>query len=116
MSSATQHKNDSDPASEQLATKPSEFLVTLSTDTQVKSKRQYAPRRRFDKAYKQRILLAYNACSNATEREARCCVGKDFITHVLQLGEMIRLKVNSTIKGRLQPNLELITLSERLNS
>jgi hypothetical protein len=70
MSSATQRKNDSNLVSEQLASKPSEFQVALSTDTQVKPKRSYAPRRRFDAAYKQRILLAYNACSNAAERGA----------------------------------------------
>ncbi|HEY4831171.1 MAG TPA: hypothetical protein VIH61_01225 [Waddliaceae bacterium] len=71
MSSATQRKNDSNlVASEQLITNPSEFQAALSTDTQVKPKRSYAPRRRFDAAYKQRILLAYNACSNAAERGA----------------------------------------------
>src|SRR5437867_2651905 len=37
-------------------------------DPQVKPKRPYAPRRRFDAAYKQRILLAYDACTNAHER------------------------------------------------
>jgi transposase len=70
MSSATQRKNDSNLVSEQIASKPSEFQAALSTDTQVKPKRSYAPRRRFDAAYKQRILLAYNACSNAAERGA----------------------------------------------
>lgn len=39
-------------------------------DSQVKIGRTYAPRRRFDAAYKQRILLAYNACTNASERGA----------------------------------------------
>lgn len=70
MSTATQRQNDSSLASEQLAPRPSEFPVTPTVDTQVKSKRPYAPRRRFDAAYKQRVLLAYNACSNAMERGA----------------------------------------------
>lgn len=70
MSSATQRQNDSNLASEQLTPSPSQLPVTPSADTQIKSKRPYAPRRRFDAAYKQRILTAYNACSNALERGA----------------------------------------------
>lgn len=70
MSSATQRQNDSNLASEQLTPSPSQSPVTPSADTQVKSKRAYAPRRRFDAAYKQRILTAYNACSNTMERGA----------------------------------------------
>jgi ribosomal protein S30 len=70
MSSATQRQNDSNLVSEQIAPSPSKSPVTPSADTQVKSKRPYAPRRRFDAAYKQRILTAYNACTNAMERGA----------------------------------------------
>lgn len=55
---------------EQFNSKPSENSVFNPTDTQVKSKRPYAPRRRFDAAYKQRILVAYNACQCAAERGA----------------------------------------------
>ena len=55
---------------EQLSSKPNENSVLNPTDTQVKSKRPYAPRRRFDAAYKQRILAAYNACQSAAERGA----------------------------------------------
>ena len=39
-------------------------------DPQVKPKRQYAPRRLFDTAYKTRILAAYDACGDATARGA----------------------------------------------
>jgi len=39
-------------------------------DPQVKPKKQYAPRRLFDAAYKARILAAYDACSDATARGA----------------------------------------------
>ena len=39
-------------------------------DPQVKPKKQYAPRRLFDTAYKTRILAAYAACSDATARGA----------------------------------------------
>jgi len=37
-------------------------------DPQVKPKRHYSPRRSFAAAYKKRILAAYDACRNATER------------------------------------------------
>jgi len=70
MSSSIQRHKDSNLASEQLISNSSQYPTTLPTDTQVKPKRQYAPRRRFDAAYKQRILLAYNNCANATERGA----------------------------------------------
>ena len=70
MSSATQRQNDSNLVSEQLTPNPSQFPVAPSADTQVKPKRPYAPRRRFDAAYKQRILTTYNACTNAMERGA----------------------------------------------
>ena len=41
---------------------------STSIDPQVKPKKQYAPRRLFDTAYKTRILAAYDACSDAAER------------------------------------------------
>jgi hypothetical protein len=43
---------------------------SLSTDTQVKIKKKYAPRRSYDTAYKLRILAAYNACESSSERGA----------------------------------------------
>jgi hypothetical protein len=70
MSSSIQHQKDSNLVSEQLIANPSGIPATFPTDTQVKPKRPYTPRRRFDVAYKQRILLAYNACGNASERGA----------------------------------------------
>lgn len=70
MSTAIQRQTNSSLASESLTPSPSQLPVTPSVDSQVKSKRQYAPRRRFDAAYKQRILTAYNACTNAMERGA----------------------------------------------
>jgi transposase len=39
-------------------------------DPQVKPKRPYAPRRSFSPAYKQKILAAYDACQDASERGA----------------------------------------------
>jgi hypothetical protein len=60
----------SQPGLEPLSTKPSENSVLIPLDTQVKSKRPYAPRRRFDASYKQRILAAYNTCQSAAERGA----------------------------------------------
>ncbi len=39
-------------------------------DPQVKAKRHYTPRRSFSAAYKERILIAYDACANAAERGA----------------------------------------------
>lgn len=62
--------NQSQLNAEQSSTKPSENSVLIPSDTQVKSKRPYAPRRRFDAAYKQRILIAYNACHTTAERGA----------------------------------------------
>lgn len=53
---------------EQSSAKPNENSVLIPTDTQVKSKRPYAPRRRFDAGYKQRILAAYSACDSTAER------------------------------------------------
>jgi transposase len=49
--------------------------VTKSTeppaiDSQVKIPRNYTPRRSYDTAYKLRILSAYDACENASERGA----------------------------------------------
>lgn len=49
---------------------PNDLPVTQPSDPQVKPRKPYAPRRRFDAAYKQRILLAYNACTTALERGA----------------------------------------------
>jgi transposase len=40
------------------------------TDPQVKSGRQYRPRRSYNEAYKARILAAYNDCPNAKARGA----------------------------------------------
>lgn len=39
-------------------------------DPQVKPKKQYAPRRLFDAAYKTRILAAYDACGDGAARGA----------------------------------------------
>jgi transposase len=57
-------------ASKQFISNPDDLPVAQVSDPQVKPKKPYAPRRRFDVAYKRRILLAYNACSNAYERGA----------------------------------------------
>src|SRR5580700_11404783 len=48
----------------------SQSLESIAADPQVKPKKPYAPRRRFDAAYKRRFLLAYDACTNASERGA----------------------------------------------
>ena len=42
----------------------------IPVDPQVKPRKQYAPRRLFDTAYKIRVLAAYDSCDNATERGA----------------------------------------------
>jgi transposase len=68
MSYTAQHQNDSIQATS--SSTPESRSVANPNDPQVKVKRSYAPRRRFDLAYKQRILLAYNACTDASGRGA----------------------------------------------
>lgn len=41
-----------------------------SSDSQVKVRRHYSPRRSFDTAYKLRVLSAYDACETIAERGA----------------------------------------------
>jgi len=51
-----------------LNTRTVDAATAKVADPQVKPKRQYAPRRTFTAAYKQRILAAYDASQNAQER------------------------------------------------
>src|SRR5579863_9651344 len=67
MPISTQRQNDQHLVS---SSPPGEnhSLATPPANPQVKPKKPYAPRRRFDAAYKRRFLLAYNACTDASER------------------------------------------------
>jgi transposase len=47
---------------------PAQITQPLPADSQVKIRKQYSPRRSFDTAYKLRILSAYDACENASDR------------------------------------------------
>jgi transposase-like protein len=49
---------------------PAQITQPLPADSQVKIRKQYSPRRSFDTAYKLRILSAYDACENASDRGA----------------------------------------------
>lgn len=49
---------------------PAQVTQPLPADSQVKIKKHYSPRRSFDTAYKLRILSAYDACENASDRGA----------------------------------------------
>lgn len=60
--------NSTQPGADQLISVQGGNSHLTQSDTQVKPKKSYAPRRRFDAAYKQRILDAYNACHTPAER------------------------------------------------
>jgi hypothetical protein len=70
MASPIKDQNDQSSVNS-IEVKPAVAVPVMTpADPQVKTKKTYAPRRSFDTAYKQRILLAYNSCESASERGA----------------------------------------------
>ena len=70
MARTIQNPNDQNLSTPREAKPAVAVPMVPPADSQVKAKKTYAPRRSFDAAYKQRILLAYNNCENASERGA----------------------------------------------
>jgi hypothetical protein len=70
MSISTQRQSDQYLISRSSTPAESHSPDAPLASPQVKPKKPYAPRRRFDAAYKRRFLLAYNACTDASERGA----------------------------------------------
>lgn len=71
MSATIKNQNDSN-LSKVIESTPAAAKITepLPADSQVKIRKHYSPRRSFDTAYKLRILSAYDACENASDRGA----------------------------------------------